>query len=170
MNQPSEALLEIRLRRPLEADHSRLVAIVDEWWGGRRLHDLLPRLWLQHFTGTSWIAESADGTLAGFLIGFISPDDPTLAYVHMVASTPELRNRAVGRAMYEAFFQDVARRGARQVKAITWAGNTVSIGFHLAMGFQIVADPGTRQIMGVTAFPDYEYPGEDRVVFVRALT
>jgi ribosomal protein S18 acetylase RimI-like enzyme len=169
MSLPSGVPLELRLRRPMEADHPRLVAIVDDWWGGRRLHDLLPRLWLQFFTGTSWIAETRDGRLAGFLIGFISPDDPTLAYIHMVASNPELRKQAVGRAMYEAFLQDVAGRGARQAKAITWAGNTVSIGFHLAMGFQIVEGPGTRQIMGVTAFPDHGYPGEDRVVFVRGV-
>jgi|SRR5450432_2591093 ribosomal protein S18 acetylase RimI-like enzyme len=170
MNQPSDVPLEIRLRRPVEADHSRLVAIVDNWWGGRRLHDLLPRLWLQHFTGTSWIAETADSELAGFLIGFVSPDDPHLAYIHMVATNPAIRMQAIGRTMYEAFFEDVARRGAREVKAITWTGNAVSIGFHRAMGFRNLDGPGTREIMGVPAFPDYEYSGEDRVVFVRALT
>lgn len=166
MNLPAEGPLGIRLRRPVEADHPRLVAVVDEWWGGRRLHDLLPRLWLQFFTGTSWIAETRDGGLAGFLIGFNSPDDPTLAYVHMVASNPELRRQAIGRTMYEAFLTDVARRGARTVKAITWAGNAVSIGFHTALGFRIENGPGSRLIMGVTAYPDYEYHGEDRVVFV----
>jgi ribosomal protein S18 acetylase RimI-like enzyme len=153
----------------MEVDHPSLVAIVDDWWGGRRLHDLLPRLWLQFFTGTSWIAETEDGHLAGFLVGFVSSDDPHLAYIHMVATNPELRKQAIGRTMYEAFFEDVARRGARQVKTITWAGNTVSIGFHTAMGFRIEDGPGTRRIMGVTAYPDYEYPGEDRVVFVRAV-
>ena len=46
----------------------------------------------------------------------------------------------------------------------------MSIGFHRTMGFRILDGPGTTEILGVTAFPDYEYPGEDRVVFVRALT
>ena len=41
--------------------------------------------------------------------------------------------------------------------------------FHRAMGFRLVDGPGTREIMGVPAFPDYDYPGEDRVVFARAL-
>lgn len=159
----------VRLRRPVEADHRGLVAVVDGWWDGRRLHDLLPRLWLQHFTGTSWIAETGEGTLAGFLIGFLSPDSPHEAYIHMVATDPHLRKRAVARAMYEAFFGDLAARGARTVSAITWAGNRASIGFHLAMGFRIVDGPGSREILGVTAFPDYEYPGEDRVIFSRDL-
>ncbi len=163
------ARIELRLRRPVEADHPQLVSVVDEWWGGRRLHDLLPRLWLQHFTGTSWIAQTADGEIAGFLVGFVSPDHPGQAYIHMVATDPALRKRAVARTMYEAFFADVAERGARTVKAITWAGNRHSIAFHRAMGFRIVDAPGTREIFGVTAFPDYEYPGEDRVLFTRHL-
>ena len=62
------------LRRPVEGDHARMVRVIDDWWGGRRLRHLLPRLWLQHFTGTSWVAETADGTLAGFLVGFVSAD------------------------------------------------------------------------------------------------
>jgi len=169
MNAPNVVTRAIELRRPVEADHRHLVAVVDDWWSGRTLHDLLPRLWLQHFSGTSWIAETPDGTLAGFLVGFISPDHPDVAYIHMVATNPTLRQRAVARTMYEAFFQDVAARGAHAVKAITWAGNGGSIGFHTAMGFRIVDGPGTETILGVTAFPDYEYAGEDRVVFVRDL-
>jgi ribosomal protein S18 acetylase RimI-like enzyme len=175
MNQPAPqpltplTLLTLRLRRPLETDHPRLVGVVDDWWGGRRLHELLPRIWLQHFTGTSWIAETADGELAGFLVGFISPDRPDEAYIHMIATNPQLRKRAVARTLYQAFFQDVAGRGVRHVKAITWAGNRVSIGFHTAMGFRIVDGPGTQTILGVTAFPNYDYPGEDRVVFIRDL-
>jgi len=38
------------------------------------------------------------------------------------------------------------------------------------MGFRLVDGPGTREILGVPAFADYDYPGEDRVVFERALT
>jgi ribosomal protein S18 acetylase RimI-like enzyme len=169
VSEPFAVPVEIRLRRPIEADHHQLVAVVDDWWAGRKLHGLLPRLWLQHFTGTSWIAETPDGTLAGFLVGFVSPDHPDLAYIHMVATKPELRKQAIGRVMYEAFFADVAARGARKVTAITWAGNAVSIGFHVAMGFRVVDGPGTETILGVTAFPDYDYAGEDRVVFSRDL-
>ena len=51
---------DFTFRRPTEADHARIVRQVDDWWGGRRLHDLLPRLWFQHFTGTSWIVEDGD--------------------------------------------------------------------------------------------------------------
>ena len=167
MNESRLAPLQLRLRRPVEADHPRLVDVVDDWWGGRRLHELLPRLWLQHFTGTSWIAETGGDELAGFLIGFVSPDRPAEAYIHMIATSPQLRKGGVARRLYEAFFADVAGRGVRTVKAITWAGNRVSIAYHTALGFRMDDGPGSTIILGVTAFPNYDYPGEDRVVFIR---
>jgi len=101
----------IVLRRPTDADHRRVVEVVDEWWGGRRVHQLLPRLWFQHFSGTSWIAEVIEtDRLAGFLVGFVSPDDPRLGYVHMVGVDPNLRRRGLGRRLYGAFVDDVAAR------------------------------------------------------------
>ncbi len=173
MNGDTPAGLEqpvaLRLRRPVEADHGPIVALVDEWWGGRRLHDLLPRLWFQHFVGTSWVAETADRRMAGFLVGFISPDHPDQAYIHMVAANPNLRRQHVGRTLYEAFFADVAKRGVRRVGAITWPGNRQSVAFHTAMGFRIVDGPGTQPIYGVVAYPDYDAPDEDRTVFVREI-
>jgi ribosomal protein S18 acetylase RimI-like enzyme len=158
----------IRLRRPVEADHARLIRVVDDWWGGRRLHDLLPRLWLQHFTGTSWVAETSDGALAGFLIGFASPDDPAVGYIHMVAVNPNHRRGGIGRRLYDAFADDLRARGVRELRAITWAGNRQSIAFHRAMGFRLDDGPGTQRVYGTTAYPDYEGDGEDIVVFRRA--
>lgn len=160
---------DFRFRRPVEADHRYLVGQVDEWWDGRRLHHLLPRLWLQHFTGTSWVAEDAGGALAGFLVGFISPDHPDQAYIHMVATSPNHRRAGLGRALYERFFEDARARGVRRVTAVTWPGNRVSVGFHRAMGFFPDDGPGTQRLYGTPAYPDYDAEGDDRVVFSREL-
>lgn len=160
---------EFRFRRPVEVDHARLVGQVDEWWGGRKLHQLLPRLWLQHFTGTSWMVEDAKGSPIGFLVGFISPDHPDQAYIHMVATSPNHRGAGLGRALYERFFEDVKARGVRRVTAITWPGNRVSVGFHRAMGFTPFDGPGTQRLYGTPAYPDYDAEGDDRVVFSREL-
>jgi ribosomal protein S18 acetylase RimI-like enzyme len=160
-------LPEVRLRRPVEADHRAVVTVVDDWWGGRGIHQLLPRLWFQHFTGTSWIAETDDGRLAGFLVGFVSPDEPTTGYVHMVAANPNLRQRGLGRMLYDAFISDVVARGVRRVRAVTWPGNRVSVGFHTALGFEIDAGRGTQRLYGTPAHPNYDGQDEDRVVFVR---
>jgi len=158
-----------RFRRPVEDDHRFLVDRVDEWWSGRRLHQLLPRLWFQHFSGTSWVAEDATGTVVGFLVGFISPDDPEQAYIHLAATSPNHRRAGLGRALYERFFADARAGGARRVTAITWPGNRASVGFHRAMGFAPDDGPGTQRLYGTPAHPDYDGDGEDRVVFRRGV-
>jgi GNAT superfamily N-acetyltransferase len=160
---------EVHLRRPRETDHRLLVGQVDEWWGGRRLHPMFLRLWFQHFAGTSWIAEDVDGTPIGFLVGFISPDHPDRACIHMVATSPNHRRRGLGRMLYERFFEDVALRGVRRVNAVTWPGDRLSVGFHRAMGFIVDDGPGTQRLYGTPAYPDYEAEGDDRVVFTRDL-
>jgi ribosomal protein S18 acetylase RimI-like enzyme len=159
----------IRFRRPSEADYPTIGSVMDEWWGGRKLHLLLPRLWLQHFTGTSWLAEAEDGALAGFLIGFLSPDRPAEAYCHMVATNPNLRQRGIGRGLYERFFADARAAGRSRVTAVTWPGNRLSIAFHRAMGFEVQAGPGTQNLYGTPAYPGYDLEDEDRAVLVRTL-
>ena len=160
---------DVTFRRPTEADHVRLVGKVDDWWGGRRMHHLLPRLWLQHFTGTSWIAEDETGSPIGFLVGFVSPDHPDQAYIHMVATSPNVRKQGLGRALYERFIDDVRSRGVHQVTAITWPANRVSIGFHRAMGFAPDNGPDTQRLYGTAAYPDYDGEGDDRAVFTREI-
>ena len=160
---------DLRFRRPTEADHATIVGQVDDWWGGRRLHDILPRLWFQHFTGTSWVVEDATGRLVGFLVGFISPDRPDEAYIHMVGTSPNHRRSGLGRALYGRFYEDARAGGARRVTAITWPGNRVSVGFHRAMGFEPSTAAGTQNLYGTPAYPDYDAEGGDRVVFSREL-
>jgi ribosomal protein S18 acetylase RimI-like enzyme len=156
-------------RRPTEADHAGIVRQVDDWWGGRRMHDLLPRLWFQHFTGTSWVAEDATGTAVGFLVGFISPDHPDEAYIHMVGVNPNLRRAGLATRLYGRFIEDVSGRGVRRVHAITWPGNRISVAFHTALGFVPESGPGTQNLYGTVAYADYDYPGDDRVAFTKDL-
>jgi ribosomal protein S18 acetylase RimI-like enzyme len=159
----------LALRRPTEADYPRITAVIDDWWGGRELDHLLPRLWLQHFTGTSWLAESDDGRLAGFLIGFLSPDQPEVAYCHLIATNPNLRRRGLGRALYEHFFEDATARGRRTVTAITWPANHGSIAFHRALGFVVQGGAGSQNLFGTPAQAGYDFDREDRAILVRAL-
>ena len=159
-----------RFRRPTETDHAKIVELVDDWWGGRRMRELLPRMWFRHFSGTSWVAEDDSGRLLGFLVGFISPDHPTVAYAHMIATNPNNRRRGIGRALYEQFFNDARAAGAHEVQAVTWPGNRVSVDFHRHLGFRPDDGPGTTSIYGVPAYRDFDRYDEDRVVLIRTLT
>jgi ribosomal protein S18 acetylase RimI-like enzyme len=160
---------ELTFRRPTEADHPAIVQQVDDWWGGRKMHQLLPRLWFQHFSATSWLAEDGAGRPVGFLVGFISPDRPDEAYVHMIGTSPNHRRGGLGRQLYERFFEDARAHGARTVTAITWPGNQISVRFHRAMGFEPSQGPGSQNLYGTPAYADYDADGDDRVVFSREL-
>lgn len=135
--------------------------MLDRWWGGlkgpagaieRAL--LLPRLYFQHFTTTSFLVERPDGELAAFLVGFLSQTEPDVAYVHFVGVDPALHGQGVGRALYRAFFALVRAQGRRYVHCITSPENAASQAFHAQLGF-----------MAAPARPDYDGPGLDRVTF-----
>jgi GNAT superfamily N-acetyltransferase len=167
---PDEAApADVTFRRPTEADYPAISRVIDEWWGGRQLDHLLPRLWLQHFSGTSWLAETEDGRLAGFLIGFLSPDKPEVAYCHLVATNPNLRRRGLGGALYGRFFDDARAGGRSVVTAITWPANRTSIAFHRALGFEVQAGTGSQNLYGTPAFARYDFDREDRAILVRRL-
>ena len=159
----------LAFRRPNETDYSGIVDVVDEWWNGRKMRALLPRLWFQHFTGTSWLLEATTGRLAGFIVAFISQDDPSTGYVHMVATDPNWRRAGIGRRLYERVFEDLRGRGVQRVMAVTWPGNRSSVAFHRALGFRIDDGPGTQRLYGTPSFPDYDGYGEERVVFTREI-
>src|SRR5207237_1194428 len=109
------------------------------------------------------------GGLAGFLIGFHSPDQPDVAYCRLIGTNPNLRLRGLGRALYERFFDDARRAGRHQVRAITWPGNRASLAFHRAIGFALEAGPGTQNLYGSPAIPGYDFDREDRTILVRAI-
>lgn len=157
----------IAFRRPTEADYPRIIGVMDDWWGGRNISALMPRLWLQHFTGTSWIAEREDGGLAGFLVGFMSPDRADTAYCHFIGTNPNLRKRGLGRALYERFFADARAAGRTRVTAITWPGNRLSLAFHRALGFEVEEGSGSQNLYGTPAQPEYDFGREDRAVLAR---
>jgi len=77
----------VRIRPVRSSDYRTVISVIDDWWGGRRMADMLPRLFFDHFTDTSFAAER-DGQLAGFLIGFRSQSRPGEAYIHFVGITP----------------------------------------------------------------------------------
>ena len=84
------------LRTATPADHARILDVMPAWWGGRDLSALVPSLFLEHFAGTSLVAETDDGELAGFLIGFVSQDHPDEAYVHFIGVDPARRGDGSG--------------------------------------------------------------------------
>lgn len=145
------------MRPATSGDYDAVVGVVDAWWG-RPVSSSLPRLFFDHFAATSLVAE-CDGELAGFLVGFLSPDHRDEAYVHFAGVHPDLRGSGVARRLYRRFIDGARLDGRTVIRAITSPGNTDSIAFHEAMGFE-VGEP----VRG------YNGPGRDMVTFVLSLS
>ncbi|WP_372440672.1 GNAT family N-acetyltransferase [Nocardia acididurans] len=161
-------------RRPVEDDFARVQDGLTHWWGGlggedgaRQRRLLVPRLFFQHFTSTSHLAEDGTGRLVGFLVGFLSQDDPEEAYIHFVGVDPERRRDGLGSRLYHRFFADARRAGRSRVRCITGPANLQSIAYHTSLGFRI--EPGDLDVDGVPATSHYDGEGLARVKFVRDL-
>jgi ribosomal protein S18 acetylase RimI-like enzyme len=144
--------VEAVIRSLQPADYGRVIAVVDEWWGGRSMAAMLPKLFFVHFAETSFAAEE-DGRLLGFLCGFRSQTFADEAYVHFVGVDPAQRGRGIARSLYERFFDAVAPRGV--VRAVTSPVNETSVAFHRSVGFEVES-----------VDESYDGRGEPRVLLV----
>jgi ribosomal protein S18 acetylase RimI-like enzyme len=147
----------VRVRHAEPADHARVAAVIDEWWGGRPMRDMLPRLFFTHFRDTSFVAEEG-GELAGFLCGFLSQTYPEQAYCHFVGVAPAYRQTGLATELYERLFDAARAAGRTSVHCVTSPGNTGSIAFHARIGFEVEAE-----------VEGYDGSGESRVLLAKTL-
>jgi GNAT superfamily N-acetyltransferase len=112
--------MTVQIRQIRPSDYHHVISVVDSWWDGRHMADMLPRLFFEHFTDTSFAAER-DGELAGFLVGLLSQSRPGEAYIHFVGVHPAERGRGLGRQLYQHFFAAAQARGAGLVRAVSGA-------------------------------------------------
>ncbi|MEH7239501.1 GNAT family N-acetyltransferase [Bacillus sp. JJ1562] len=140
-------------RNVIENDYFIVMDVINDWWGGRQMTHLLPRLFFEHFQSTSFIVEDEKNSLSAFLIGFVSQTHPNEAYIHFVGVNPELRNNGLARELYNLFFSKVRNLGCETVKCITSPVNEGSIAYHKSMGFSLTLEM------------DYAGKGQDRILF-----
>ncbi len=156
----------MEIRNVKSSDYYVISPLINEWWGGRQMSDMLPKLFFDHFNHTSFIAET-DGQIIGFLIGFLSQSNTDAAYIHFIGVDPEYRKNHIGKQLYNEFFNVVKKNNRSVVRAVTSPVNKVSIAYHTKMGFDI--ENGDKELDGMPVFSDYDGPNEDRVLFVKRM-
>ncbi|HPI92058.1 MAG TPA: GNAT family N-acetyltransferase [Deltaproteobacteria bacterium] len=154
------------IRHVLPSDYLPVISVLNEWWGGRNMSDMLPRLFFVHFQDTGFVVEHEE-RIVGFLVGFFSQTFADQAYIHFAGIHPGFRRKGLGRILYESFFDAAKENGRRVVKSVTSPANKASIAFHLAMGFQV--DKADTVVDGISVSGAYDGPGGDRVLFSRKL-
>jgi GNAT superfamily N-acetyltransferase len=157
-------LLVVRTLVP--TGYPRVLAVIDEWWGGRPMSARLSRVFFEHFSSTSYAVDRGDEPVA-FFIGLMSQTVADEAYVHFAGVHPDHRGRGLASRLYTRFFEVVSGQGRSVVRSSTSPCNELSIAFHLAMGFAL--EGGNGVVNGWPARVDYPLPGESRVFFVKRL-
>jgi ribosomal protein S18 acetylase RimI-like enzyme len=138
-------------------DLAEILRNYSRFWGDREAPRALhhPMFFIE-FADTAFAARDSGGEIIGYLLGFIASQGN--GYIHLVAVRDDARGAGVARELYERFFDEVRKRGATAVKAITSPENKASIAFHRRMGFT-----------NLTRVEDYGGSGKPRVVMRRAL-
>ncbi|WP_154992569.1 GNAT family N-acetyltransferase [Priestia megaterium] len=135
------------------SDYYIISPLINDWWNGRQMSDLLPKLFFDHFKNTSFIVEE-EGKIIGFLIGFLSQSYSNEAYIHFVGIDPEYRGKGIGKQLYNQFFDVIKQNGRNIVRCVTSPVNKASIAYHTKMGFEI---------------EQRNKPNQDKVLFVKYL-
>lgn len=152
--------LQVRNSKP--TDHQPIISVMNDWWGGRDLSWMLPKLFLVHFNNSSFIIEK-DGELVAFLIGFLSQARFNEGYIHFAGVHPAYRGTGLGRNLYNRFFQICRDHGRDTIRACTSPVNIGSIEFHRKLGFDIL--PGDTEIEGIPVTLNYNKPNDPKVLF-----
>lgn len=160
--------MEIRGLR--ESDYDQVIGEIDRWWGGRPMFTMVPRLFFRDFHDMSLAVED-EGRVIAFLVGYLSPADPTKAYIHFVGIDPDERRAGLGRELYLRFEEMAKNRGATRIEAVTSPVNTGSRAFHEAVGF-LALEPGGELKPPTIAqdWVDFDGPGQSRIRFVKHIT
>jgi ribosomal protein S18 acetylase RimI-like enzyme len=138
------AELTVRAARP--EDWERVVAVLLDWWAGRDLRDLLPRILFDHFGSTSLVVER-ENELVAFLVGFVCPTHADEAYIHFIGVDPAWRRTGLASDLYRRFYRIAEAEGRSVIRAVTSYVNKGSIAFHARLGFELM--PGNAEIDGV---------------------
>lgn len=163
----SDNSVSVLIRHLTEDDYYKVIPVMNDWWGGRSVAAMLPKLFFVHFRDTSFIAEK-DREIVGFLVGFFSQTFADEAYVHFLGVHPNFRKQGIARRLYDCFFEAVRERGRTVVRLITAPVNKDSIAFHTRLGFQI--EPQDTEVDGIPVYPNYDGFGNSRVLFVKRLS
>lgn len=157
---------DITIRNAKESDHIKIISVIEDWWSGRDLSYMIPKLFLIHFANSSFIAEK-DNMMVGFLIGFMSQTDTNQAYIHFAGVDPKFRSQGLGNKLYSVFFDISIKNNRSVVRSCTSPVNKGSIAFHKRLGFSLLESKDMMD--NIPVFLDYNMKNDPKVLFTKDL-
>ena len=125
-------------------------------------------LFTKFFSSTSFVAEE-DQRIIGFLLGFISQDNPEEAYIHLLCVHPRFRRDGIASKLLKEFIETVKMKNIKRISLITKPINKRAISFYRKHGFKDYDGPETCRSGDVNVFKDYNGEREDMVLFEKSL-
>ncbi len=153
---------DMNFRHSEPSDHPKIIGVMKDWWNGRDLSHMVPRLFLVHFCDTSFIVEK-DKELIAFLIGFLSSNRKSEGYVHFAGVHPDYRGKRIGEYLYNHFTKLCIENCRNVIRACTSPVNKGSISFHTKVGFEI--EKGNSVVEGFPVTLNYNKPNDPKVLF-----
>lgn len=126
-------------------------------------------IFTKFFKTTSLVIENEDNKVIGFLLGFISQDNPHEGYIHLLCIIPPWRKKGLAQGLVEEFLNILRNRGCERVHLITSPGNKKAISFYEKMEFQINNRGEEIIINGVKTSKNYNGPGEHKLICTKIL-
>ena len=160
---------DIIIRNTLEEDFIEIADLGEECEPMETESNSLYHIFTKYFKSTCFVAQLPSGGIGGFLLGFISQENPVESYIHLLCVDPKLRSRNIGKKLIDAFLDMAVLKGCKKVILITKPINWNSISFYKKLGFLEEKSGETMNILGNIAIKNYNGLGEHMVVFYKLL-
>jgi ribosomal protein S18 acetylase RimI-like enzyme len=159
----------LKIRNTLEEDFVEIAELAENCSPMETERNSIYHIFTKFFKSTSLVAELPSGGIGGFILGFISQENPEEAYIHLLCVDPKMRGKHVGRKLVEKFIDEVTLRECKKICLITKPINWNSISFYKKLGFLEDKSQETINILGVNAVKNYNGMGQHMVVFYKSI-
>lgn len=159
----------LKIRNTLEEDFVEIADLAENCSPMETERNSIYHIFTKFFKSTSFVAELPSKEIGGFLLGFISQENPEEAYIHLLCVDPKMRGEHVGKKLVEQFIDELSLKGCKRVYLITKPVNWNSISFYKKLGFLEDKSRETINILGTNAVKNYNGMGQHMVVFYKLL-
>ncbi|WP_342751373.1 diaminobutyrate acetyltransferase [Murinocardiopsis flavida] len=111
-------------------------------------------LWCRDFAASSVAALDPGGTVRGFVIGYIRPDDPDCYFLWQVAVDPAMRGQGLAGRMLRCIGDRVAGNGVHRLEATVTPGNAASRALFASFARERGTEPVWTPLFERSHFPD----------------
>lgn len=160
---------DIKIRSTLEEDFVEIADLAENCGPMETERNSIYHIFTKFFRSTSFVAELPSGELGGFILGFISQENPEDVYIHLLCVDPKMRGKHIGKKLVEKFAEEAALKECKKIYLITKPVNWNSISFYKKLGFLEDKSTETINILGTNAVKNYNGMGQHMVVFYKVI-